>query len=411
MAGSAGTNAGTSNSNPYGPYADTIWNDLIAMGKTPAQAAGWLANATYEMGGKGPENNAVDSNGYRAYGIFSFNSEPGPFADAASIVTGNPTQDIGTQLQYLKAKGDFGADQGATTPAQAAMNIAHNFERCSECGLPGQSGGGFSGSSQTVARGAQADRIYAYMTGNPPPATDTSGVTGSQSAVLTSSTTTSSAVTASATGATAFFVELDKFFQGDLVTAGGGGVLGILTGSTAGIMKGVMTIVDRSIGILIGAGLCYMGFKLISQGGSGTASPGVVGTAVQTAGRGYLVGVRAEAKETYAQARGAERTQAADVRYSRSQASAREREASRSSQAERSADRRREAAREAQAARYATAERAADRRDRAAADRRAHEAIMQGERLEQRRQEEERRRVEASRKNRRVNTRGSRGAA
>lgn len=423
MAGSAGTQAAPANSNPFGPYADVIWNDLIAMGQTPAQAAGWLANSTHEGS---PENSAMDSNGYRAYGIFSFNSQY--FKDAPSLVTGNPTQDIASQLNYLKAHNELGASTGATTPGGAAVQIANRFERCTECGIPGAVAAPFQGSSQSSARASTADSIYAYYTGNPAPATDTSGVTGNAQAAQLTATQGSSTplTTATASGATAFFVEIDKFLQGNFVIGGGGGLIGALTGVTGGVIQGVMVIVDRAIGVILGAGMCYMGFKLISQAGSGVTSPGVVGTAIRTgirttATRG-TIGVRAEAtqavntsraqaREAFAVGRAGERTEAASTAADRRTAEARQRGATRARAATTASQRRQAEAKQRNAVRAKAATTAYQRREKLESDRRSHQSILQGERLAQRKEEELRRQEEARRARNRGNTRENRRAS
>jgi Phage tail lysozyme len=108
------------------PYAETIWNGLLAKGATPIQAAGMMGNMVQESS-LNPENDAIDINGSRSIGIVSWNQAPGVYHNAAELLTGNPTVDITNQIAALE--GVFSAASGPD-PATAASNFMNNFEHC-----------------------------------------------------------------------------------------------------------------------------------------------------------------------------------------------------------------------------------------------------------------------------------------
>lgn len=124
-AGNAGGNVSTGGAKG----AKGIYNALRSVGASPAAAIGIIANAMNESS-LNPETNAMDSNGYRSYGLWQFNAATYP--DASSLVTGHPAQDLIRQVQYLVRVGGLRAASGST-PAQAAGNFAANFERCQGC--------------------------------------------------------------------------------------------------------------------------------------------------------------------------------------------------------------------------------------------------------------------------------------
>lgn len=111
----------------------TIWNDLIAAGATPFQAAGIMGNIEQESGGN-PESRAMDSNGRYANGLVSWNE--GSYPNSASMLTGNPTQDIKTQIAYLIQTGGLTAAGNAQSASAAAINFQNNYERCGTCNTP-----------------------------------------------------------------------------------------------------------------------------------------------------------------------------------------------------------------------------------------------------------------------------------
>ena len=138
-----------------------IWTELELAGASAVQAAGimgnWLAESRLN-----PEAQAVDSNGYKSYGLAQWNTAPGNYPNAASLVTGDPARDARAQVQFFYQTGGGAAAKGST-PQQVASNIAANYERCAGC----QSGG-----AQNTARQANAATVAGWAgTGNWPAAT------------------------------------------------------------------------------------------------------------------------------------------------------------------------------------------------------------------------------------------------
>lgn len=126
-----------------------IWNALLANGASSTQAAGIMGNMFYESS-LNPEAAGVDSNGYTSYGLIQWNSAPGNYPNASSLVTGNPAKDLVAQIRFLAQTGGFKAASGSTA-TEAGSNFAANYERCSSC----QSGG-----AQNSSRSAKAAEFY-----------------------------------------------------------------------------------------------------------------------------------------------------------------------------------------------------------------------------------------------------------
>lgn len=138
-----------------------IWAELELAGASAVQAAGimgnWLAESRLN-----PEAQAVDSNGYKSYGLAQWNTAPGNYPNAATLVTGDPAADARAQVKFFFQTGGGAAATGST-PQQVASNIAANYERCQGC----QSGG-----AQNTARQANAATVAGWAgTGNWPAAT------------------------------------------------------------------------------------------------------------------------------------------------------------------------------------------------------------------------------------------------
>jgi hypothetical protein len=110
-----------------------LFNALRSAGAGTNQAIGMIANAVNESS-LNPEADAMDSNGYRSYGLWQFNAASYP--NASSLVTGNPAKDMIAQIQFLFQVGGLSAASGST-PQAAASNFAANFERCQGCGPGG----------------------------------------------------------------------------------------------------------------------------------------------------------------------------------------------------------------------------------------------------------------------------------
>lgn len=120
---------------PIPQNALAIWNELIADGATPFQAAGILGNIEQESGGN-PESRALDSNGRYANGLVSWNE--GSYPNSASMLTGNVSQDIKTQVAYIVQTGGLTAAGNAQNASAAAVAFQNNYERCGTCNTPGR---------------------------------------------------------------------------------------------------------------------------------------------------------------------------------------------------------------------------------------------------------------------------------
>ena len=133
-----------------------IWSALIANGASAIQAAAIMGNMMAESS-LNVESAARDSNGYYSYGLVQWNAASHP--GASTLVTGNPTADLQSQINYLAHTGGFAAASGADA-GTAAANFAHNYERCAACGYQG-------GSSQLSVRAANAQGVLqAAQSGN-----------------------------------------------------------------------------------------------------------------------------------------------------------------------------------------------------------------------------------------------------
>lgn len=106
-----------------------IWKELIRQGASSTEAAGIMGNMIMESS-LNVESAAMDSNGAMAYGLVSWNAASYPHA--STLVTGNPQQDLTSQVTFLAQTGGFRAARGATA-SQAGGNFAANYERCQGC--------------------------------------------------------------------------------------------------------------------------------------------------------------------------------------------------------------------------------------------------------------------------------------
>jgi hypothetical protein len=132
--------------------AQAVWNDLIAAGATPTQAAGIMGNMLHETINLDPELVAMDSNGAYSRGLVMWNDAgAGAGVNWAQYITGNIGNDLAAQVSLIRAQGGFAKAAGAT-PYDAGVNFAHDFEACAECGYPG--------TSQLPQRGASATTVY-----------------------------------------------------------------------------------------------------------------------------------------------------------------------------------------------------------------------------------------------------------
>jgi hypothetical protein len=131
--GSAGTGAVT----PYrvptsGPVTPReIYALLTQKGLSTIQAIGVMGNMFAESH-LDPESGGIDSNGYWAGGLISWNTEG--YTNAKQLVTGNPQQDARAQIDYLfTSTSGLSAGLVGTTPQEVAGNFAANVEKCQGC--------------------------------------------------------------------------------------------------------------------------------------------------------------------------------------------------------------------------------------------------------------------------------------
>ena len=114
-------------------YALAVYQALLRNGYSTTQAIGIMANMYFESG-INPESSGMDSNGYYSVGLVSFNEAPGNYPNAGSMLTGNATNDINTQVKYLATiAGPRSSATSGSTPTQVAGNWAEYFERCASC--------------------------------------------------------------------------------------------------------------------------------------------------------------------------------------------------------------------------------------------------------------------------------------
>ena len=106
-----------------------LYNALRSGGASVNQAIGMIANAMNESS-LNPEAAVMDTNGYMSYGLWQFNAASYP--QASALVTGDPSKDMISQIQFLFQVGGLSASSG-TTPQQSAGNFASQFERCDGC--------------------------------------------------------------------------------------------------------------------------------------------------------------------------------------------------------------------------------------------------------------------------------------
>lgn len=109
----------------------TVWNAFRSKGFSKVQAAGALANAEHESS-LNVENQAWDTNGYRGYGLFSWNLQFYP--GASKLVTGHPQADLARQVGYLVHDTEhLGPGLVGQTAAEVGGNWAEHVEGCQGC--------------------------------------------------------------------------------------------------------------------------------------------------------------------------------------------------------------------------------------------------------------------------------------
>jgi Phage tail lysozyme len=237
-----------------------IYQALISAGASTDEAIGMMANMINESSlnvETGAGGTAIDSNGYPVYGLVSWNTASYP--GAASLVTGNPAQDLAAQAKYLAQTGGFKAAAGGS-PAAAAGGFAANYERCAGC----QPGG-----SQYQSRVANAATVAGWVTSGKWP---TSG--GTAQLTAQSSPAQTEAATAAAQQKAGCLVSMPSL---DLyVTSIGGGC--IVSRSTARGVAGVAILAA-------GGGIGLLGLILLAAYGLKSSGAGkVAGRALEVGG-------------------------------------------------------------------------------------------------------------------------------
>lgn len=149
-----------------------VWDELEAQGASAVKAAGIMGNWIAESR-LNPEAHAMDSNGYVSYGLAQWNSAPGNYPSAPTLVTGHPAHDLKQQVRFFFQTGGGQAASGST-PQQVAASVAANYERCQGCA---------SGGGQNTARQANAATVAGWASAGSWPAS-TGGA--SDTATLTS---------------------------------------------------------------------------------------------------------------------------------------------------------------------------------------------------------------------------------
>lgn len=243
MAGAALKSNAGGNTSPY-PYAPQIYKDLIAAGASSTQAIGIMGNMIAESG-LNPESSGMDSNGYVSYGLVSWNSAPGNYPNAASLVTGNPSADIKAQIALLKSSGAFSRASGSTVQA-AASNFAHNYERCAACGYN-------QGSSELTVRANNASNVLALLKG------------GGLSTDLTPTASSSGSTTITTAVASNWLQVYSAIMQSPNINHSAAlfGLLGIFAGSSSSVGKTALFVVARLGTFALGAALFIGGLAIV----------------------------------------------------------------------------------------------------------------------------------------------------
>ena len=150
IGGGSGGGGGGGGTASYGKLANakTIYQTLINEGFSTPQAIGIMGNMWAESEFN-PELHVMDSNGYYSNGLVMFNESGYP--QSRGWITGNPQQDIQTQVQAIRVYAQPDALAGSTG-TDVAGNFAAYFEVCQGCN-PGS----------TVANGWTARRGFAAL--------------------------------------------------------------------------------------------------------------------------------------------------------------------------------------------------------------------------------------------------------
>jgi hypothetical protein len=105
-----------------------IYLALRQDGASEVQALGIMANMMNESG-LNPE--AINPDGPEA-GVGLVQWQTTDYPHAATLVTGNPRQDMLAQIRYLAMTGGFNAADGSNA-GQSAGNFAARYEKCASC--------------------------------------------------------------------------------------------------------------------------------------------------------------------------------------------------------------------------------------------------------------------------------------
>lgn len=244
---------------PLPQNAQLIYSDLIAAGATATEAAGIAGNAYGESGGN-PEEVVLDSNDAYSRGLWMMNDQgAGAGVNWSQYITGNVQQDIANQVALLKSQGGFG-DASGSTPAAAALSFEENYEHPASISA---SAGTRESAASSVASAASTGNWSASGGTSPsvsPGDPATTGGTGSTGANANLSSFQS-------VGTVGTLLQyLDGFLNPSISAVPG--IVNLFTDAN-GIVSVVMTFVDRGLGVIVGAGMVYLGFHGLMGGGGG----------------------------------------------------------------------------------------------------------------------------------------------
>jgi Phage tail lysozyme len=284
--GTGGTAAGYTPPTTGPVTPKEIYYLLLAKGLSTAQAIGVMANMKAESG-LDPESGGIDSNGYWAGGLISWNSEG--YTDAHSLVTGNPQKDVRAQIDYLlSSTNGLKAGLRGSTAQQVAGNFAANVEVCEGCN-PGST----YPNGWTTRVGYAAPLLAAAQSGNwADVATSTASPGGSSSSGAGSSSAGSGCIVK---------------FPG----IAGIGATCLLSKSQARALIGGLTLVPAAGFIVVGAVvLAAFAFRRTGAGAAAGSATQAVGSAVSVIPGGQAAGAAIAAAGS-AEKRSAQRDQQA----------------------------------------------------------------------------------------------------
>lgn len=216
-----------------------IWDELIANGASPIQAAGIMGN----MQNESSFNPEAVGDGGNSFGLVQWNRNSYP--SAHSLVTGNPLKDMQAQIKYLVQTGGLRAASGATA-GQVGANFAANYERCVGCA---------AGGSQNMSRSSNASVIFQNaQSGKWPTSSGGSTATGS-----------GTGTTLTGTGGS-FWDFFNPFHDAQtMFNYAFGGIAGSLEAATMNILKDLWGFVVGAMELAVGGYLIFGSISLLAM--------------------------------------------------------------------------------------------------------------------------------------------------